>query len=306
YVSIVEGREKRFIKGAFGKYLSPDVVAEIANDPDSLALGGQSRPLTLLFSDLSGFTSLSERLDPEALVALLNEYLDDMTRVVLEERGYLDKYIGDAIMAFWNAPRDVPDHAARALRSAVLMQRALDDLNTRWGASGGERPELRARIGVHTGEAVVGNVGGRDRFDYSAIGDAVNLAARIEPANDTYGTRIMTSRETLDAAGPEAFRSRELDLVTVKGKDTPVAVYEVVELADATLPAGLEEALERYRNGLVAYRERSWAKAKALFLSALEAWPDDGPSRVYVARCDEHLADPPGADWDFVVRRTSK
>lgn len=306
WVSIVEGREKRFIKSAFGKYLSPDVVAEIADDPASLALGGQTRPLSILFSDLSGFTSLSERLDAEALVALLNEYLDEMTRVVLAERGYLDKYIGDAIMAFWNAPRDVPDHAERALRAAVTMQRGLHELNVRWRANEDGRPRLRARIGVHSGEAVVGNVGGKDRFDYSAIGDAVNLAARLEPANDTYGTAIIASRDALDAAGMERFLVRELDLVRVKGRSRPVAMYEVIELAGTSLPAGHSAALASYGEGLEAYRARDWEKARARFEAALAAWPGDGPSELYLSRCGEHLAAPPPDSWDFVVQRTEK
>ena len=306
WISIVEGREKRFIKSAFGKYLSPDVVAEIADDPDSLALGGQTRPLTILFSDLSGFTSLSERLDAEALVSLLNEYLDEMTRVVLDERGYLDKYIGDAVMAFWNAPRDVPDHAERALRTAVTMQRELRELNARWRANEDGRPRLRARIGVHTGHAVVGNVGGKDRFDYSAIGDAVNLAARLEPANDTYGTAIITSRDTLDAAGMERFLVRELDLVRVKGKSRPVVMYEVIELAGRSLPAGRAEALASYGEGLAAYRARVWEAARARFQAALTAWPGDGPSELYLSRCREHLAAPPPDSWDYVVQRTEK
>lgn len=306
WVSIVEGREKRFIKSAFGKYLSPDVVAEIADDPSSLALGGQTRPLSILFSDLSGFTSLSERLDAEALVALLNEYLDEMTRVVLDERGYLDKYIGDAIMAFWNAPRDVPDHAERALRAAVTMQRRLRELNARWRANEDGRPRLRARIGVHSGDAVVGNVGGKDRFDYSAIGDAVNLAARLEPANETYGTAITASRDTLEAAGMDRFLVRELDLVRVKGKSRPVAIYEVIELAGTSLPAARTQALASYGEGLVAYRARDWETARTRFEAALAAWPGDGPSELYLSRCREYLSAPPPDSWDFVVQRTEK
>ncbi len=306
WVSIVEGREKRFIKSAFGKYLSPDVVAEIADDPASLALGGQTRPLSILFSDLSGFTSLSERLDAEALVALLNEYLDEMTRVVLDERGYLDKYIGDAIMAFWNAPRDVPDHAERALRAAVTMQRGLRELNARWRANEDGRPRLRARIGVHTGDAVVGNVGGKDRFDYSAIGDAVNLAARLEPANDTYGTAIIASRDALEAAGIERFLVRELDLVKVKGKSRPVVMYEVIELAGSALPPGRTDALASYVEGLEAYRARDWEAAQARFQAALAVWPGDGPSELYLSRCRQHLAAPPPDSWDYVVQRTEK
>ena len=196
YVSVVEGREKRFIQGAFGMYVSPEVVADIAEKPELLQLGGQKRPLSLLFSDLAGFTTLSERLDPQALIKMLNEYLTEMTALVMDEGGTLDKYIGDAIMAFGNAPKDLPDHADRALRTMVLSQRKMDELNARWRAEDPAHEELLVRIGVNTGEAVVGNVGGENRFDYSAIGDAVNLAARLEPANKDYDTLNMCSQFT--------------------------------------------------------------------------------------------------------------
>ena len=306
YVSIVEGREKRFIKGAFGKYLSPDVVAEISEHPEALQLGGQKRTLSLLFSDLSGFTTLSERMDAQDLVALLNEYLDDMTSVVLDAEGYLDKYIGDAIMAFWNAPKDVPDHADRALRAAIDMQRKMVELNAHRRAIDPAHGPLTVRIGVHTGEVVVGNVGGTDRFDYSAIGDAVNLAARLEPANKTYDTLNMTSEATLAAADPFAFRVRELDLIAVVGKAEPVKVYELLERSGIDLGPPKEQALERYAAGLAAYRCRDWKGAWRHFEQALEACPSDGPSRIYLGRCIEHIATPPPPDWDFVVRRTEK
>ncbi len=188
YVAIVEGREKRFIRSAFGKYVSPAIVEQISDRPEALRLGGQKRPLSVLFSDLAGFTDLSESMDAEDLIALLNDYLSEMTYLVLQEGGTLDKYMGDAIMAFWNAPQDQEDHADRALRCAILMQRKMLELNQRWAADNEDAEPLTVRIGVNTGAVVVGNVGGKDRFDYSAIGDAVNLAARLEPANKTYGT----------------------------------------------------------------------------------------------------------------------
>jgi adenylate cyclase len=306
YTAIVEGREKRFIKGAFGKYLSPDVVAEIAEDPSALTLGGEKRPLSLLFSDLSGFTSIAEDMDAEELIALLNEYLNDMTQVVFDEGGYLDKYIGDAIMAFWNAPRDVPDHADRAMRAAILMQRRMHALNRRWAETNPRHEPLRVRIGVHTGEVVVGNVGGEDRFDYSAIGDAVNLAARLEPANKTYDTLNMVSEATLAAGTRDAYRVRELDLIAVKGKDEPVRVWELLEFAGETLPPDKEAALDHFAAGMNAYWQHEWAAAGRHFEAAVDACPDDGPSRVYARRCRENLDDPPPLDWDFVVRRTEK
>lgn len=305
YVAIVEGREKRFIKGAFGKYLSPDVVAEISEDPAALTLGGEKRPLSLLFSDLSGFTSISEDMDAEHLISLLNDYLNDMTQVVFDEKGYLDKYIGDAIMAFWNAPRDVPDHPDRAMRTAVLMQRRMAALNERWSTEDDGRPPLKVRIGVHTGEVVVGNVGGEDRFDYSAIGDAVNLAARLEPANKTYDTLNMVSEDTLRAATGR-YRVRELDTIAVKGKDEPVRVYELLELDGVELDAAMEEALRLYEEGMAGYKRHDWAGARARFEAAVAVRPEDGPSRVYVQRCAENIAAPPPPDWDFVVRRTEK
>jgi adenylate cyclase len=305
YVAVVEGRDKRRIKGAFAKYLSPDVVNEIAEDPEALRLGGQKRPLTILFSDLSGFTTLSERMEPEQLVALLNEYLDDMTQVVLEEGGTLDKYIGDAVMAFWNAPKAYEDHADRALRTAITMQHHMDALNRRWGNVAGEG-DLKVRIGIHTGEVVVGNLGGEGRFSYSAVGDAVNLAARLEPANKTYDTLTMISEATLASVDPARYRVRELDTIAVKGKSEPSKVYELLEAAGVALPVGKEQALRRYDQGMAAYKRHEWQEAKSHFEAALAASPDDGPSRLYVTRCQENIEDPPPADWDFVVRRQEK
>ena len=306
YVAVIEGKERRFIQGAFGKYVSPDVVADLANNPGQLQLGGQKRDLSILFSDLAGFTTLSERMDPADLLAHLNEYLTEMTQVVMDEQGTLDKYIGDAIMAFWNAPRDVPDHADKALRTMILSQRKMGELNRRWAANDPDHEELVVRIGVNTGEVVVGNVGGENRFDYSAIGDAVNLAARLEPANKSYDTLNMCSQFTLDAADTNAFRIRELDLIAVKGKKKPVQVYEVLELTGVALPDAKEKAVAAYDLGMTAYKKHDWTSARDQFLAGLAACPDDGPCRVYAERCAAHLEDPPPADWDFVVRRMTK
>jgi len=306
YVAVVEEREKRFIKGAFGKYVSPEVVNRISQDPAALKLGGQSRPLSILFSDLRGFTEMSERMKPEELLTLLNEYLDNMTAIVLEEQGTLDKYIGDAIMAFWNAPEDVPDHADRAMRTAIVMQRHMEQLNRRWSVERPDHETMEVRIGVHTGEVVVGNVGGSARFDYSAIGDAVNLAARLEPANKTYDTLTMVSQVTLETGDPSRYRVRELDYIAVKGKEEPVKVYELLELTGVELPDDKEAALLEYERAMAAYKNHEWARAKEHFKAAVAACPDDGPSALYAERCDAHIASPPPPDWDFVVHRTEK
>ena len=320
YVAIIEGREKRFIRGAFGKYVPPAVVEEISERPEVLKLGGQKRELSLFFSDLAGFTDLSESMDPEELIALLNEYLNEMTQVVMEEGGTLDKYIGDAIMAFWNAPMPVPDHADRALRCAIFMQRKMDrlnerwrgddkmqELNRKWAEKARDMAGFQVRIGVNSGEVVVGNVGGEERFEYSAIGDAVNLAARLEPANKTYGTLSMVSEFTVEKLeDPEAYRLRELDLVAVKGKTQPVKVYELLGFSDEVLAPQREEALEHYARGMEAYHRRDWELAERYFGAALEADPSDGPSRVYLERARNYSTEPPPADWDFVVRRNVK
>lgn len=306
YVSIVEGRDKRFIKSAFGKFVSPSVVDEIAENPEKLKLGGQTCEISVLFSDLAGFTSLSEDLEAEALVALLNDYLSEMTELVLAEDGTLDKYIGDAIMAFWNAPKTVPDHADRALRCAIMMQRKMQDLNARWREADPDAKEFVVRIGINTGEVVVGNVGGKNRFDYSAIGDPVNLGARLEPANKSYDTLVMASEYAVDAATRSDYRLRELDLLAVVGKEEPVTVYEVVEFAGAAIALEKEEALQHYEAGLSAYRNRDWELAAQYFGAATESDPEDGPSKVYLDRARQYIATPPPTDWDFVVRRTKK
>lgn len=306
YVSIVEGKEKRFIRSAFGKYVSPTVVDQIAENPDALKLGGVEVAVTVLFSDLAGFTDMSERMTPEELIAVLNDYLSEMTDLVMAEHGTLDKYVGDMIMAFWNAPTPVPDHADRALRCAIMMQRKMGEMNQRRIAADPEAETMAVRIGINTGVAVVGNVGGKDRFDYSAIGDPINLGARLEPANKTYGTLVMASEHTIEQANKADFRIRVLDYMTVKGKLEPVNVYEILELAGVALSPEKEEALGLYDTGMAAYRNRDWELAHQYFKAAVEADATDGPSKVYVERSRANIANPPPADWNFVVRRTTK
>jgi adenylate cyclase len=302
YISVVEGKDKRMLKGAFGKYVSPAIVDQIIADPAGLKLGGERRTITILFSDLAGFTSLSEVMDPQALVSLLNEYLDDMSDIVFEEGGTLDKYIGDAIMAFYGAPTFEPDHALRACRTVLRMQQRLKELNVAWKEKG--LPSLKMRIGVNTGTPVVGNIGGQRRFDYTALGDPVNLAARLEPACKTYGISIMVAEETRRAAG-DGIQVRELELLAVVGKAQPVAVYELLGLAGEDL-GEKNEMIENYNRGLHAYRNRDFELALQYFMAALELDPRDGPSQLYVERCREYITDPPSADWDFVERRQVK
>ncbi len=244
-----EGRQRRFIKQAFRHYLSPAVIERIVADPDALRLGGERRELTIMFSDLAGFTSLSEGLDPEALTALLNDYLTGMTDIILEEGGTLDKYEGDAILAFWNAPLDQPDHAARACRAAVRCQRWLREHNPEFRERCGR--ELAMRIGIHTGEVVVGNMGSRQRFDYTVLGDAANLASRLEGANKAFRTGTMISGTTRRLAA-DAILCRSLGAVRVIGRREPVEVFELAGLAGDPEPETwtvFAEALAAWRAG---------------------------------------------------------
>jgi adenylate cyclase len=302
YISVVEGKEKRAIRGAFAKYVPAAVVAELVADPTRLKLGGEKRRISVLFTDLAGFTTLSETVDPQELLALLNRYLDAMTEVVLRERGTLDKYIGDAVMALFGAPISLEGHALHACRAALGMQRRLTELNASWRGQG--RPELRMRVGINTGTPVVGNIGGKERFDYTALGDAVNLAARLEPACKTYGVGVMISDETRREAGG-AIVVRELELLAVYGRGEPVPVYELVALAGEELGARAE-ILNRYEKGLAAYRGRDFEMALVYFEAALDADPDDGPSALYAERCRGFIESPPPAEWSFVERRQIK
>jgi adenylate cyclase len=244
----VEGSQKRFIKQAFRHYLSPAVIDRIMADPGALKLGGERRELTIMFSDLAGFTSLSEGLEPEELTALLNDYLTDMTDIILEEGGTLDKYEGDAIMAFWNAPIGQPDHAARACRAAVRCQRQLAARRPEFKERCGK--EMHARIGLHTGLVVVGNMGSRQRFDYTVLGDAANLASRLEGANKAFGSDIMISAVTRDQA--EGFLCRPLGPLQVVGRKAPVEVFQLGGLPGESAPDGWTRfalALDAWRKG---------------------------------------------------------
>ncbi|HEY4743466.1 MAG TPA: adenylate/guanylate cyclase domain-containing protein, partial [Desulfuromonadaceae bacterium] len=293
--NLVVERRGRQLKKAFSSYVSPDLVRQIERNPDKLVLGGEQRELTILFSDIRGFTTVSESLTPPELVKLLNEYLSPMTRIVLEERGTLDKFIGDAVMALFNAPLDVPEHAAHACAAAVRMLERLKELNAGFTARG--MHTLDIGVGINTGPAVVGNMGADIRFDYTAIGDSVNLASRLEGLNKYYGSHILVSEDTRNQVNDDRFTFREVDRVRVKGKQQPIVMYELM-VANADI-------LPRFEEGLSLYRDRAFAAAKSLF-DALAATHGDGPSRLYAERCADYLEHPPPADWDGVYTATSK
>ena len=288
------------IREAFQFYLSPTVVEELVNDPDKLRLGGSRREVSAFFSDIAGFTTISEQLDPADLTALLNEYLGAMTEIVLEEGGTVDKYIGDAIVAMFGAPLDQPDHAVRAVRSALRCSRRLDELRPTWVARGW--PEVHARIGVNSGVALVGNMGSSKRFDYTMLGDTVNLAARLEGANKAYGTKLMIGATTAELAR-ESIALRELDLVRVKGKQHGVAIFEPLGLR-GEIDAATDRRVKMFADGLRAYRDRRWEDARACLEGAAQA--GDLPAKVFLKRVEILLKEPPGPDWDGTYEMTEK
>lgn len=296
-------KKRKFIRDAFEHYMNPAVVDQIARNPEMLNLGGVEMVLTAFFSDVAGFTTISEQVKPHELVELLNEYLTAMTDIVLKYDGLLDKYEGDAIMAVFGAPIHFPDHATRACYVALEMQAKLRELREKWKSEG--RPELRARIGLNSGSMIVGNMGSRIRFDYTVMGDAVNLASRLEGVNKQYSTEIMISEFTLELCKSDVI-VREIDLIRVKGKAQPVGIYEVLARSNDGLSDDMKRVVDHYSRGFEAYRRRNWQAGINEFQRAIEIKADDGPSRTYLKRCNEYLTAPPPDDWDGVYVMTTK
>ena len=308
YRNIFIEKQSKFLKGAFSSYVSPDVVDEIIKNPDKLQLGGNRRKITLLFSDIRGFTTLSEKTDPEQLVTLLNEYLSPMTEIVMRNQGTLDKFIGDAVMAIYGAPVIQQNQSVLACKSAVEMIEKLKEINTVWAEN--KLPNIDIGIGINTGEAVVGNMGADIRFDYTAIGDTVNLAARLEGQTKFYGVNIIVSESTKNEyesfpveSDESKLSFRELDIIRVKGKNKPISIYQLIMPGDILDNSSL---IGTYNTALSKYRERKFEESLTLFRSLLETVPGDIPSKHYVERNSNYIANPPPADWDSVYTAESK
>jgi len=281
-----EGRKKREIRRAFNQYLHPTVIEQLVSQPARLRLGGEKRELSMFFSDLQGFTGLSETLDPVALTGLLNDYLTEMSDLILDAGGTIDKYEGDAIVAFWNAPLEQPDHAERAVHTALACQQRLAARRAHYLERSGV--ELHMRIGINTGTAVVGNLGSTRRFDYTMLGDAVNLAARLEGVNKVFGTGILISEATRRQL-PESLPVREVATVAVAGRSEAVTIFEPLGDREGGV---VKDALQGYDEALRLFRAGQFAAAEALFrkLSAR-----DKPALALATRCRELLEEPPGS-----------
>jgi len=306
YRALVEEKEKRKVRSAFGQYLSPEVIRRLLLNPQLVE--PRKTDITVMFSDIRGFTTISEKLDAQELALFLNGYLSDMTRIVFDTQGTLDKYIGDAVMAFWGAPYEDPGHAARACTAALSMMRRVHELQQKWESEG--KPRLDIGIGLNSGVASVGNMGSALRYGYTALGDAVNLSSRLEGLNKDYGTHILANESTFTAAKDAGFLFRELDSIRVKGKLQPVTIYELVgqlsELQQDPAFPDLQQCFAQFEEARQLYLRRQWPAAQQAFQSILDRWPNDGPSRMYWKRCQEYLFDEPPASWDGVFAMTHK
>jgi adenylate cyclase len=294
------------VRGFFEQYLSPEVIRRQLVDPRLVE--PKKTQITVMFSDIRGFTTISEKLDAQDLALFLNQYLSDMSNLVFDHQGTLDKFIGDAVMAFWGAPFEEPGHAAKACRATLEMMEYVRKMQEKWEAEG--KPRLDIGIGLNTGLASVGEMGSTRRKAYTALGDAVNLSSRLEGLNKDYGTHILVNETTYAAAKGDGFLFRELDLIRVKGKLQPVTIYELIGRANENstygTPDEVRQRVELFRKAHDLYRNRRWEDAQKSFQTILDKWPDDGPSRTYWKRCQDYLFDEPPSGWDGVFTMTHK
>jgi adenylate cyclase len=306
YRALFEEKEKRRVRSAFGQYLSPEVIRRLLMNPRLVE--PKKTEISVMFSDIRGFTTISEQLDAQDLAIFLNQYLSDMTRLVFENQGTLDKYIGDAVMAFWGAPFEEEGHATRACNTALRMMDRVREMQKVWESEG--KPHLDIGIGLNTGVASVGNMGSALRYGYTALGDTVNLSSRLEGLNKDYGTHILANETTYHAAKQDGFVFRELDLIRVKGKFEPVMIFELIgrqnEPSVYGTPDELRSRLEAFAEARDLYRHRQWEQAQQKFYQILNKWPNDGPARAYWKRCQEYLFDEPPHGWDGVFTMTHK
>ena len=303
-----ERKQKMMIKGMFSQYLNPQLVNELIENPEKLKLGGIRKEMTVLFSDLANFTTISEKIDPETLVELLNHYFDEMTEIIFEMKGTLDKFEGDAIMAFWNAPIEDPQHHFNSVLCALRMKKKVNELKSDWKFIIGQ--DFKIRIGINSGEMIVGNMGGKKKFDYTVMGDNVNLASRLESINKIYGTDIIISENVYNKISDKVI-AREIDLILVKGKTIPVRIYELIDLKDGLLFSSnahkeLLKLIEYFEEGLNLYRERMFNRAIEEFEKVLLINPDDIPTKVFIDRCFEFINSPPPDDWNGVFESKIK
>jgi len=301
YGFFIESRGKRQLANLFGHYIPPELVDEMSESPEEFSLDGENREMTVLFSDVRGFTTISEGMDPRELTQLMNALLTPMTRVIHKNRGTIDKYMGDAIMSFWGAPLADAEHARHALYAAMEMIDELKIMQEDFKQRGW--PAVDIGIGLNTGNMNVGNMGSEFRMAYTVLGDAVNLGARLEGLTKNYGVNIIVNEST-KAAIPE-YLFRELDLVRVKGKNEPVAIFEPLGHKN-DIEKSVKDELSTYRKAMANFRAQAWDKAELDFFNLQRNYPDRYLYQVYLERITVYRNEPPGDDWDGVFTHTSK
>ncbi|MEW6313298.1 MAG: adenylate/guanylate cyclase domain-containing protein [Pseudomonadota bacterium] len=304
YGFFVEARAKRQITGLFGQYVPPELVDEMSKNPENFSMAGESREMSVLFSDVRGFTSISEGLDPKELTQLMNEFLTPLTKVIYKHRGTIDKYMGDCIMAFWGAPLDDAQHARHAILAGLEMQKTLHELQPYFKQRGW--PAIEVGIGVNTGRMSVGNMGSEIRLAYTVMGDAVNLASRLEGITKQYGVGMVVGEATREKVPDFVFR--ELDRVRVKGKEAPVAIYEPLGPAGEVAQSVLDE-IKLFQQALKYYRARDWDRAELQLLNLQKTVPEGSEFhlyQLYLKRIARYRAEPPAGDWDGVTTFETK
>jgi adenylate cyclase len=297
YKYFYANEQKAVIKKVFQYYVSSPIVDELLKSPDKIKLGGESRTVTILFSDIRGFTNISEKMPAEELIQYLNEYLEIMTNVIIEKQGVIDKFIGDAIMAFWNAPINLKNHETLAIKAGLEMISKLEAFNSHWKEKGYE--PIKIGIGLNTGEVIAGNIGSSKRFDYTIVGDNVNLGSRVEGLNKVYGTSLLITESTYNKT-KNKFPTRLIDFVRVKGKDQPIKLYEVLATKKT------KKWLHSFENALTLYRSKEFTAAKQIFEKLIDSKTEDKVTEIYINRCNDFIKNPPPKDWDGVFEHKKK
>ena len=300
---VEENRKRKETEGLFGQYVSPEIVKDLVKNPEKARLGGEKRDMTMLFLDIAHFTTISEKMSPEDLIQFLNKYLSALSQVILDEKGVVGNYIGDCIMAFWNAPvAPAPDHRARACLAAIDAQAQMAKLNEKLDPNLPEKPAIR--IGINSGFVTVGNTGSQKKLQYTTLGDEVNLSSRLEGANKFFGSNIMCSEATYEGA-KDAVEARELGRVRVVGKETPVRVFELLGKKGQLSPEW-RKALDAYNMGLSLFTKRQYDQAALAFEEVVKIFPKDGPGNLYLNAARDYAALPPEETWDGVFNLTAK
>jgi adenylate cyclase len=290
---------------SFGKYVPASLVRQLIELGEEVKLGGAEVEITTFFSDVAGFTSVSEMMRPQDVMNHLSEYLEHLSKIILDEKGTIDKYIGDSIMAFWGAPVRQADAPVLACRAALACQKKVTQLNAAWTQAG--KPIMRTRIGIHTGLAVVGNVGSTERMNYTAVGDSINLASRLEGINKLYGTQIIISESTYQKVAGQFF-CRLLDIVAVKGKTQGQKIYELIDEKETILATSIREFCRDYEQGIQAYLSKDWSQALEVFHDLQHQHADDPALALFVQRCEDFQKHPAALPehWDGTIMLLEK